>query len=105
MIRSKSDRYKQALYDTWASLPDLDLASDWRYGQVAIGLRPTTNPHSPLSGVAVYNVEKMLQTPKTVTIWAIETVWQKGKGYPPIFPYRVLLSKHGNLKLIAKTLD
>lgn len=99
------DEFRRALDNTFKALPDLPIAGDWHYGQVAFALRVNTNPRSPISGIIVYNVEKVKQTPKCVSVWAIEVVWRKGKGYLPNFPYRIRLEKHGNLKLISTKLN
>lgn len=99
------DEFRRALDETFKSLPSLPIESEWRYGQVAFTLRSNTNPRSPITGVIVYNVEKIKQTPKTTIIWAIEVVWRKGKGYLPNFPYKVRLRKHGNAKLISKEMN
>lgn len=105
MNRSKTDKARQALYDTYQALPNLNFDSEWRYGQVAFALNNTTNPQSALSGVVVYNVERIKDTPKCTFIWAFEMVWKKGKGKYPNFPYRVNKRKHSNVKLIAKELN
>lgn len=99
------DEFRRALDQTYKALPDLPIGGDWHHGQVAFALRSNTNPRSPISGIIVYNVEKVKQTPKCVSVWAIEAVWRKGKGYLPNFPYRIRKGKHGNLKLISTKLN
>lgn len=99
------DDYRRALSQTFESLPDLPIESEWRYAQLAFALKPNTNPRSPISGLLVLNCEKVKQTPKSVIVWPFEQVWRKGKGYLPSFPYRILVAKHSNVKLISKELN
>ena len=99
------DPFKKAIADTFASLPDLDLGEMGQYGQVAFLLRSNTNPHSPPTGIIVYNVERVKRTKDTAIIWAIEVVWRIGKGILPNFPYKARLKQHGNMKLISDKLD
>lgn len=99
------DKFRRALDETYRSLPSLPIESEWRYGQIAFALRSNTNPRSPITGIIVYNVEKIKQTPRSAIVWAIEQVWKKGSGYLPNFPYKIRLQKHGNAKLIAKELN
>ncbi len=102
MIR---DEFRRALSEMFDSLPDLPIESEWQYGQIAFALRSNTNPRSPITGVIVYNCEKVKQTPRSAIVWAVELVWKRGSGYLPNFPHRILLKKHSNLKLISKELN
>ena len=99
------DEFRRALDGTFNSLPSLPVESEWQYGQLAFALRSNTNPRSPITGVIVYNCEKVKQTPRSAIVWAIEQVWKKGSGYLPNFPYRIILDKHSNVKLISKELN
>lgn len=99
--RAKKDREKQAIYDTYASLPSLPIMSEWEYGQIAFPLQANGNPKSPMSGVAVYDVEKVKATPKSVIVWAIRKTWQEGTGIEPKFPYRIT-KDNSKLKLIYR---
>jgi hypothetical protein len=99
------DPFRQAISDTFESLPNLPLESLSHYGQVAFLLRSNTNPHSPPTGLIVYNVELVKRTKDTAILWPIEVVWRKGKGILPNFPYKARIKKHGNLKLISDKLN
>lgn len=99
--RAKKDGRKQAIYDTYSSLPSLPLQSEWEYGQMAFPLQSNHNQRSPMSGVAVYDVEKVKATPKSIIVWAIRKVWQEGEGIEPKFPYRIT-KQTSKLKLIYR---
>ena len=99
------DEFRRALDQTYKALPDLPFKGDWHYGQVAFALKSNTNPRSPITGIIVYNCEKIKQTPRTTVVWGISVVWRKGKGYLPNFPYKVYLNRHGNAKLISTKLN
>lgn len=92
--RAIRDKRKQAIFDTFHALPDLPFQGEWDCGQVAFPLETNHNPDNPMSGIAVYEVEKVKATAKSVIIWRLKTVWKIGEGKEPKFPYVINLKKH-----------
>lgn len=92
--RAVKDKRKQAIYDTFHALPDLPFQGAWDYGQVAFPLETNHNPDTPMAGIAVYEVEKVKATGKSVVIWRIKDVWKIGEGQEPKFPCIVPYKAH-----------
>lgn len=101
-VRAKWSEEGKACYDMFHALPDLSLDEPWEYGQMAFALTKNQNPNTPMTGIAIYDVECVKATPKSVIVWASGTVFKEGEGVEPKFPKVISLATHDYCKLIKR---